>query len=211
LTGHRETASVGWCSAAPHGATLVELPGSGGDLFANYDFNGPQIGADDADWPVGLVFTGNASVLKVKLALRAAFPWPGSVEYGIVQEDAPAPLADADRGQKSRLCSLIAPSVHYRLYAPPDGSFESPALGRYVIGTAHLDVGECGPSPVFGWSEVAEARVAEAAARLGWSVQPDAFDLGNAEPARWEGPPTGGFPGNHLWLADGRATRIVVP
>jgi hypothetical protein len=196
-------ATCAWAATPAHPPQFLSLDGTTTFSFANYDFDSPTPGAHDADWPVSLVFTGNATEAKVKQALASAFPWPGSLEWGLARTGAGAVLPDPDLGRKTRLCSLLAPGVHYRLYAPFSGSFTSTVYGRYVIGTAHIDIGECGPSPSFGYSETAEARVAQAAAALGWTVVPHAFDMKNPEPLRSEG--------NHVWLGDGFATQIVVP
>lgn len=182
---------------------FMSLPGTTAFSFANYDFTTPTPGPGDADWPVDLLFTGNATEAKVKLALARAFPWPGSLEWGLTRTVGGTLLPDPDLGRKTGLCSLSAPTVHYRLYAPFSSSFVSTVYGRYVVGTAHLDVGECGRNPVFGYSETAEQRVAQAAAALGWTVVPNAINLRNPEPLRREG--------DHVWLNDGRATQIIVP
>jgi|SRR5215207_35122 len=189
---------------------FVTPPGTAGFSVANYDFNDPSVGTNNADWPVNLIFTGRATVAKVKAALGRTFPWPGSIEWGVPRTTAGITLPDPDAGRKSRLCSLLAPSVHYRLYAPLGTSFPSTVLGSYVVGTAHLDLGECGRAPVFGWSEDAEARVAHVAQALGWRIGPS-IPMLNPEPDRWEGPPTERFPGNHFWQSDGLATQVVVP
>lgn len=211
-------ASAAWAAvAAPAlGATasqppVAASPDGGATRFLTYDFENASVGADNQDWPVTLVFRGHATVAKVKRALGPAFRWPGSLQYGLVAQGGRFAW-DVDAGRKTAICSLLRPSVHYRLYAMPfTGRLRSPVLGDYVVGTTHQDRGECGPHPVAGWSEDAEAVVAGAARRLGWNVQEDALDLGNAEAPRWEGAPTGPWPGGHFWDNDGRATVIDVP
>jgi hypothetical protein len=209
-------AAAGATASAP-GPRAISLDG-GATSFLNYDFTSPQVGAQNQDWPVSVIFQGNASVLGLRLALGADLPWPGGAEYAsVIQGDHAA--WSADPGLKTSPCpGPGAFAVHLRLYAPgllgtlgSLGSFRSPVLGSYVIGTTHLDVGECGPAPVFGWSEVAEAAVADIARRRGWRVEEDAIDLGNAEAPRWDGAPSGGYPGRHLWWSDGRATVVHVP
>jgi hypothetical protein len=176
--------------------------------FYNYDFTSPAVSTDNQSWPVNLIFQGNASELKIKAALTGAFPWPGSAEYGRVSQGSRASW-DVDLGRKSRICgSLTAPSVHYRLYSPPLlGRFLSPdpLLRRYVVGTAHLDIGECGSAPVYGYSEEAEEAVAAAAKSRGWTVEEDRPDrnLVNTEELGWEG--------NRFFDNNGLATVITVP
>jgi hypothetical protein len=210
-------AALTLATAPALGATASQAPApispdAGATQFFNYDFTSPSVGAANHSWPVTLVFAGNASVSKVKLALGRSFPWPGSFEYGLVAQGGRW-WWDADAGRKTRLCSVLRPSNHYRLYAPPlAGRLLSPVLGGYVVGTTHQDRGECGPYSVAGWSEDAEAAVAGAARALNWQVEEDALPLGNAEvPPRWEGAPTGPYPGNHYWDNNGWATVIHVP
>lgn len=189
-------------AAAPPVAMSLD---GGATRFFNYDFTSATIGTDNHSWPVNLLFTGNASELKVKVALAHAFPWVGSIEYGRVSQG-PLTAWDVDFGRKSRLCSVTETSVHYRLYSPPFlGRFVSPnpVFGRYVVGTAHLDKAECGPAPQYGWSEEAEDAVASAASRRGWAVEKNSVDLGNVEALRIEG--------NHIWQSNGKATVIHVP
>lgn len=204
------TAPALGATASP-GQVTAFTPDAGVTQFFRYDFTGPSVGATNQDWPVTLVFRGNASVSSVKLALGRAFPWPGSLQYGLVAQNG-AWAWDADAGRKTRICSLLRPSNHYRLYALPlVGRLLSPSWGSYVVGTTHQDRGECGPYSVAGWSEDAEAVVANAARALNWQVEEDALDLGNREVARWEGARTGPYPGSHFWDNDGMATVIHVP
>lgn len=171
----------------------------------------PTLRPDGRDWPVSIVFTGRATVPKVKAALRTVglvrrghtrylgYRLPGS---GLLR-------FDGDRGLKAT-CDAAATDVHIRVYAPSaTDRFADPELGSVVLGTVHLDhVDGCGTGPsLFGFSERAEARVATLVARrLGWKVARDALAVGNAEPLRRDAADPG-----HVWLADGAATQITVP
>lgn len=197
-------AAPGLATAASRPEPVPYSPDGGRTSFFSYDFTSPAVSTDNQSWPVNLIFQGNASELKIKVALAGAFPWPGSAEYGRVSQGSLASW-DVDLGRKSRICgSPTAPSVHYRLYSPTLlGRFLSPMLGRYVVGTAHLDIGECGSAPVYGYSEAAEAAVAAAAdSRPGWTVEEDKRDLLNEE---------SGSEGNHYFDNNGQATVITVP
>jgi hypothetical protein len=180
-----------------------------GPAFATYD--GAQgVGRVARDWPVSLIFTGHATVGKVKRALRSAgFTHVGEQRRLGYRTAGGAVRFDGDRGVKTA-CDPNGTDVHLRLYAPPKADhFTDPRFGNVVIATAHLDRGESCTTPprLFGFSEEAERRVADlAAGRLGWHVQRDAVPLGNAEPYRRDIAAP-----DHVWWSNGRATIIQVP
>jgi hypothetical protein len=186
---------------------LVRLS-PGGPSFSNYDGT-KALGAPGRDWPVSLVFTGHATVGKVKKALRSVgFTHRGERRWLAYRTGGGTVRYDGDRGVKTT-CDANGTDVHLRLYAPPKAShFTDPRFGSVVIATAHLDRGEgrSAPPRMFGFSEVAEGRVADAAARLGWRVQRNAVALGNAEAYRRDL----AVP-DHVWWSNGRATVIRVP
>ena len=207
-----------WTAPAPASAssavvartapTLVRLSPHG-PAFANYDgLRG--VGRVARDWPVSLIFTGHATVGKVKRALRSAgFTHVGERRWVGYRTAGGALRFDSDRGLKTA-CDANGTDVHVRLYAPPKADhFTDPRFGNVVIATAHLDRGESCTTPprLFGFSEEAERRVADlAAGRLGWRVQRDAVPLGNAEPYRRDLAAP-----DHVWWSNGRATLIQVP
>jgi hypothetical protein len=162
------------------------------------------------DWPVSLVFAGGASIDKVKDALlRVGFTRRGISHYLAYRLSGAGLRFDGDRGLKTS-CDRAGTDVHLRMYAPAQTNrFIDPLYRSVVVATTHLDHAEpgCPPGPArFGFSEVAERQVAEAARGLGWRVEPDRLSLGNAEPYRRDvGDPA------HIWFADGRATVIWVP
>lgn len=194
---------------APSASTsaLVRLSDRG-PAFATYDGD-VGFGLRHRDWPVALVFAGNATVGKVKAGLReAGFTRSGEVRYlGYLDGDGGARF-DGDRGLKTR-CDPNGTDVHLRLYAPaPADHYGDPEYGSFVVATAHLDRADgCGKPPkLFGFSELAEARIARAARGRGWSVSPNRIPLGNTEPYRRDTTDRA-----HLWLSDGRATLVTVP
>ena len=208
-----------WKGPIPTAAASALRPAAGapalvrlsprGPAFAAYDGT-PALGPTGRDWPVSLVFTGHATVGSVKRALRAAgFGHVGerrSLAYG-----GPGGTVrfDSDRGVKTA-CDSNGTDVHLRLYAPPGADhFTDPRFGSVVVATAHLDRGESCTTPprLFGFSEEAERRVADALARrVGWRVQHDAVALGNPEPYRRDLAAP-----DHVWWSNGRATLIRVP
>ena len=179
-----------------------------GPSFLTYDGD-PTLGQSGHDWPVSLVFAGNASVTKVKSALRAAgLTRGGHTRYLAYRAPDGTIRFDADTGVKGP-CDANGTDVHVRLYAPTaTDRFIDPQFGSVVLGTAHLDRADgCSVQPtMFGFSEVAERRAAALLARRGWRVQVDRLALGNQEPYRRELVDSA-----HVWLGDGLATLVTVP
>jgi hypothetical protein len=180
----------------------------GGPAFLDYDGDA-SFDPAHRDWPVSLVFTGNASIATVKRALRAAgLTRRGNTHYLGYRVGAASPRFDGDRGLKGP-CDANGTDLHVRLYAPTaTDRFVDPEFGSVVVGTTHLDRADgCSvPPQLFGFSELAERRVAALFARRGWNVQRDRLLLGNDEPYRrdLEDP-------SHVWWSNGRATVIAVP
>jgi hypothetical protein len=187
--------------------TFVRLSEKG-PAFLNYD-GGASFDPGARDWSVSLVFAGHASVGKVKHALRGlGFTRRGHTRYLPYRVGQASPRFDGDRGLKTA-CDSNGTDVHVRLYAPTaTDRFLDPEYGSVVVGTAHLDRADgCSvPPKLFGFSELAEQRIATAVRGLGWRVEPGRLDLGNAEPYRRDAADPA-----HIWLGDGRATLITVP
>jgi hypothetical protein len=180
----------------------------GGPQFLSYDGR-PNLQGHQRDWPVSLVFSGTATIAKVKRALRSAgLTRGGGVEYLAYRTDSATLRVDADRGLKTH-CDANGSDIHVRLYAPSVGDrFVDPVFGSVVVGTAHVDHADgCGSPPqAFGFSEQAEQSVATLLARQGWRVERNRLALDNAEPYRRDVEDPA-----HVWWSDGRATLIEVP
>ena len=136
---------LGASSAMASTTTSLKTVHYGGDSFRNFDFDSQRASAGNVDWPVDLVFWGNASVDKV----YAGIGWSlaGSNEYGRLNDGTGA-IWVPSAGRKSGLCS----GTHFRLYAPPVGYLSNRKLGHYVIATAHVDKNECFGSAQYGWN-----------------------------------------------------------
>ena len=206
--GPSPPSSVAATAAAPGTPALIRLSPHGPG-FAAYD-GAAALGRAGRDWPVSLVFTGHATVAKVKRALRTVgFTHRGARRWLAYATRGGATRFDDDSGLKT-VTDANGTDVHVRLYAPPGADhFTDPRFGSVVVATVHLDHGEGSvPGPrVFGFSEEAERRVADVVAtRLGWRVRRDGVALGNAEPYRRDLAAP-----DHLWWSDGRATLISVP
>jgi hypothetical protein len=189
---------------APHLVRLSE----GGPAFLDYDGK-PTLETSERDWPVSLIFAGNASIAKVKSALRTVgLTRTGLTKYLAYRIGTGSLRFDSDKGLKTR-CDASGTDVHVRLYAPrATDRFVDPDFGSVVVGTTHLDHADgcSAPPTVFSSSEVAERRVAGLLRRRGWRVQVDRLALGNDEPYRREVSDPA-----HIWWSNGRATVITVP
>jgi hypothetical protein len=181
----------------------------GHNSFYNYDFDSQSAVGTNVDWPVDMIFYGNASVSKVYN--KIGWFWGGSNEYMLLNGGSGDTWVSAG-GRKNTFCT----DTHYRLYAPAaTGYFADPVLGHYVIATMHLDKNECGSSATYGWNETAEQNVANRAAQV-WgagavhhdaTMLPDGvtstFDLlGNFDESGWQG--------NHYFFNDGLPTLVKV-
>jgi hypothetical protein len=124
------TAGVAFASAAGAAtAPNFHLVKFGGDAWTNYDVTAQ--GTQSVDWPVDLVFWGNATRSKVYNQMR--WIWSGSTIYAQV-DDGTGPVWVGTGGRKNTLCT----DTHFRLYADGDGYLSSALLGNYVIGTARV-------------------------------------------------------------------------
>jgi hypothetical protein len=202
------TAPAAAVVAAPTSPLLVRLS-PGGPSFAPDDGTS-TLGPVSRDWPVSLIFSGHATVAKVKRALRTlGFTHSGERRWLAYRDAGGTIRFDGDRGLKTAT-DANGTDVHLRLYAPAaTDHFSDPRFGDVVAASVHLDHGEgSAPGPaLFGFSEQAEQRVADAvASKLGWQVQRNRVALGNAEPYRRDLAAP-----DHLWWNNGRATLISVP
>jgi hypothetical protein len=187
---------------------LIRLSDAGPSFMA-YDGTA-SLDRGARDWAVSLIFTGHATVGKVKRALRGVgFTHSGRPSYLPYRAPPGGLRFDGDRGVKTG-CDPQGTDLHLRLYAPSaTDRFVDPEYGDVVVATAHHDRGDgCGhPPALFGFSESAEQRIADIVSRrLGWQVRPDHLALGNPEPYRRDIGDSA-----HVWWSDGRATLIAVP
>lgn len=173
----------------------------GGDYIYNYDFESPSASSSNVDWPVTMMFTGNANINKVKNIYWGTAL--GANMYGRVNDGA-GWVWDNDRGTKS----LGAYSTcHMRLYADSDDRLYNLTWGYFVIGTSHYDIREIFPDRRFGWSEDAATELSNLAEDHWsvWFVEWNSINMYNYEPGRWEY--EGGSP-RHYWQNNGYATQV---
>ena len=166
-----------------------------------------SVAATNVDWPVDLVFWGNASISKVYNKIN--WSWSGSTEYEQLN-DGSGNVWVSSGGRKNTICT----DTHYRIYAPSAGYLSNTILGHYVIGTAHLDKNECFGSSSYGWNETAEAHVAARAATVWGSaaVVKNAMFMPDGTPTflLFQNAQTG-WQGNHYFNNNGYPTLIHVP
>ncbi|UNQ73808.1 hypothetical protein [Infirmifilum sp. NZ] len=173
------------------------------DMFYNYDFASQSVSSSNVDWPVCLVFYGNADVNKVK-----GIYWGATIlanpMYAYLNDGA-GWVWDPDRGTKGVVYSSYLGGyvyLHMRVYAPnPPDYMSNTYWGRYVVATAHYD-----QFPLESWSgytEYAERHLASIASAKGYATFVDWAYFYNPEPYRAEG--------SHIWLNDGYATAVYVP
>ncbi|AKG39443.1 hypothetical protein MA03_07830 [Infirmifilum uzonense] len=173
------------------------------DCFYNYDFTSTSVSSTNVDWPVGLLFYGNADVNKVKNIYWGVTIFANPMYF--YMNDGSGWIWDEDRGTKGVVFSSYLNSwvyLHMRVYAPnpPDYAYNS-YWGKYVLATAHYD--QYPLETWSGYSEYAEKDLASIASNKGYATFQDWAYFYNTEPYRVEG--------NHIWLNNGYATAIYVP
>lgn len=195
-------------------ASSLSVAGADEDRFYTYDFESSKASVRTCDWPVTIIFWGNASVAKVKQALSSSLPISGNTMYAFVA-DTTRKRATLDRVSDSGVKSFsLSRALHVRVYADADGRLTNATFGNYVIATTHLDLNELSANPVYGYSEQAAAEIeALCASAFGaTSVQPDVVDLHNPEPERADTRANAkGGVDTHVWQCDGLATLVYVP
>jgi hypothetical protein len=202
-------------AAAAWSAANLGVVSHGAQRFWNYDFEAAIVDGDACDWPVTIVFWGNASVAKVKQALGSKLPIAGNEMYLCVTPDGRhkryAMGWAADRGIKTL---SFTRALHVRLYADADGSLTNGDWGSFVLATTHLDLNELSANPTYGYSEQAAAEIEAlcASAYGAGAVAADCVGLRNAEPDRTETAPNSkGGTDTHVWQCDGMVTLVYVP
>lgn len=175
------------------------------DTMYNYDFDANRVSSSGVDWPITMMFTGNAEVDKVKQRLVTYLRWYGDSPTGknMLVNDGAGTSWDSDGGVKDISCPLSGQSSrHLRLYAPSNTDrFYNVRFGYYVIGSTHRDFNECPPIGTrFDGSEAVESFITNG---LPYTKYPNARNFYNYEPLRAEG--------NHTWQNSGFASEVVIP
>jgi len=198
------------------------------DSFWNYDYDRGSsstypdpASAGHNDWPVTIVFTGNATVSKVRSIVKSWLPSTGSSMYARISDSAGVWEWRGDSGRKENTWywvgfRLVARTKvrHIRLYARGADRSTNASWGNYVLCTTHFDNNELGQTSGapkwYGMSEDAAGVVDDWFAARGYAVARDSYDLGNLEGDS----ATGRLDINsasHIWQCDGRASLIAIP
>lgn len=199
------TAGGAYAPTSADGATASSLTliNLSGDYFWNYDFNSGSITASNVDWPVTLIFYGNATINRVKDNLGPWFSYQGSAKYGRLNDGAGF-VTDQDSGRKTHMCPCIGDITHYRAYADADDRMYNPDWAYYVFATTHIDHNEGTFGEWFGQSEDAEEDVRDRSVQV-WgasNVSNDYLNLSNYEAPHNEG--------SHHWNNNQYATKVGV-
>jgi hypothetical protein len=188
-------------------AAKLQPVASAEDQFYNYDFTSKSVSGTGVDWPVTIIFYGNASVSKVKSAFQSR-GWNNpfvSTMYEYVNDGSGFSFV-GDGGVKT----FAMKSAHMRLYAPGGRMYNS-VWGYYVVATTHYDNAELSSPPTqwFGMSEDAATAAVQTAVKAWGSknVTLNSVALGNAQ----YGEEKGASGERHIWQCDGMATLVRVP
>lgn len=189
-------------------ATASNNPGwinCGGKLWVNYDFNSQTIAQNNVDWPITIIFYGNANINKVKNIFDG---YPGSWKYA-AYDIGSGTQWDRDGGTKiwvlfGGMDGYDLDTLHLRLYAPPSTDYfdGDSGWGHYVIASTHFDFDPPWDTKC-GYSEDAEHMALQYCADIGYTVYYDWIDIGNYESLRNEN--------NHWWQSDGYVSLVYVP
>lgn len=177
----------------------------GRQKWLNYSFFRKDRAALKPDWPISLIFYGNATVEKVK-AIYGKYRL--STRKHILYEAGAGPVWDSDSGVKSDVWfkgpdGLDKDAFHLRIFAPPAGFFEGEgSWGHYVIATAHFDFNPPLDS-VCGYSEDAEYLAVRIAERKGYEAAYRYVNLFNGETFRVKK--------HHYRQSDGYASLVYIP
>ena len=212
-------------STAPqHDPRMGALPGDT-NHFSVYDYRQSALGA--VDWPVTFVFTGKATVERVKegLCKTTRHPWrycdAGGTMYLFARTVATDPtggfLGDAGIKRFAETCSTTEFTAHMRIYAPAAGNdthdFSSAKYGQVVVATTHLDFQDhAGCSGrIHGYSDIAEQWFIEAMKTIpGWEIHPGSLDLGNGNEPFVVMRELAGVEVPHVYSSDRFATEVVI-
>jgi hypothetical protein len=179
-----------------------------GDRAYNYDNLTESATYTNVDWPVNILWWGNANVFTVKSQIGFGSTCGSKMKLRLDDGDNDPGLRwDEDGGTKSPCAPVCYQTAHHmRVYAPyPADKFYNPSWQYYVLATTHKDNSEfCVPGAQrFGWSESAEHWfMTNAQVPLSGKV-PEWSNWFNAEPFRVEG--------NHVWDNSGYTTAVKVP
>lgn len=196
---------------------------AGGHSWMNYDFGNKCSLQDNMDWPVCIIFYGNASLEIVQsLPIFDSQPLrPNSMNLPYFDGNNNIGAWAENRGKKQAcIINWDFCTLHLRFYAPPIGYFEgTDGYGHYVIATAHFDLDPYKDRHC-GYSEWAECYALAQLKSYGYLVKHNWASIGNSEGNGME-PICIDRKGNiisdiilgkrqHCWLSDGYVSLVYI-
>jgi hypothetical protein len=177
----------------------------------NYDFDSESARSNNVDWPVSILFIGNATIDKAKSKMDSWTTYDsssGEKKHLRLSNNVDSAWGwDEDGGKKTIACPGPGSQArHYRVYSTVNGGEErlyNSTLGYYVVATTHSDWNECPPiGKKHGGTDATEMNMINQTTD-NTSTQDHRWGLHNEEPWRVEG--------NHQWSHDGWASTISIP
>jgi hypothetical protein len=177
---------------------------SSGARFLNYD-GSLNLDKNQRDWPITLLFYGNASISKAYNL--TGYTNGGSDEFEPYKLTSTAHGHFHKEGGRKSGCSN-ARDTHLRVYANGhDQRLYDPHYGYIAVASTHYDHGECASGNVwYGDSEEAEFQIVSIARNKGYTVHQDAIQTHNYERHH-----TIRRDPHHIWENDSSASAIKVP
>lgn len=186
------------------GTKILYWINCGGQKWLNYNHRRKKLSSAHIDWPITIIFYGNATVDKVKKMyggsmfasrkyqaydIGTGVKWDSDVGIKISM------LFDGPDGKDKDI-------LHIRLYAPPGGYFDGDGgWGHYVIAATHFDFNPPWDTKN-GYSEDAERQALRIASMRGYTVYSSYAHLHNREHLRKEK--------NRYWQSDGRVSLVYI-
>lgn len=179
------------------------------DEFMNYDYLSKSASGSNVDWPVTVLFIGNASIDRAKSRME---DWSTQFEYGSnqsmylpIKDVFTNPMTwDQDNGKKTPICPGPGiSSPHFRAYAVgANHRMYNAYWGYWVLATTHRDYNECATGKRHAQSEQTEDLLINEVDE-NTTVQRDIYNFANYERLRDEG--------NHRWENNGYASTVKIP
>jgi hypothetical protein len=199
-------------AAGVSASNYQDFPMGDGDLVANYDVDCSGCGGGNVDWPVDMIYWGNASRPTVGAAIESATGYhnSGGPKYSYTVNVGGGSGHQSDGGVKYQAGFPCADNTyHTRIYSDPTKSYNyNSTLGFYVWATSHADWHEAANgfewlcNPVFGDNELAENFFSNAiSSHTSWTVNRNAFSMNNVNNTQV---------GNHHFYNNGNATKVHV-
>jgi hypothetical protein len=181
------------------------------DWIANYDNNTTTNNGSNVDWPIDMIYYGNATKTRVHNALESA-GWhdTGSTvwDYGINYDGGSGAYWDNDPGRKTNSFPCTD-TFHQRVYrdngsAGKDYSYNT-NLGFYVQASSHFDNNEgtfCPYDYSVGSNEDSEFEISGRMQSKGYTIYRDVLNLQNSNYNNI---------GAHHFSNNGLATKVYMP